>query len=87
MGGIQAGLPKEIAYKGAAAAVLGAARLAMDSGRSPSALRDDICTPGGMTIEGVAELERGARGSMMRAVLSTAEKGRVLTEKVVQSLK
>ena len=41
MGGIQAGLPKEIAYKGAAAAVLGAARLAMDSGRSPSALRDD----------------------------------------------
>ena len=87
MGGIQAGLPKEIAYKGAAAAVLGAARLAMDSGRAPSALRDDICTPGGMTIEGVAELERGARGSMMRAVLSTAEKGRVLTEKVVQSLK
>ena len=67
--------------------MLGAARLAMDSGRSPSALRDDICTPGGMTIEGVAELERGARGSMMRAVLSTAEKGRVLTEKVVQSLK
>ena len=87
MGGIQAGLPKEIAYKGAAAAVLGAARLAMDSGRAPSALRDDICTPGGMTIEGVAELERGARGSMMRAVLSTAEKGRVLTEKVVQNLK
>ena len=40
-----------------------------------------------MTIEGVAELEHGARGSMMRAVLSTAEKGRVLTEKVVQSLK
>lgn len=88
MGGIQAGLPKDLAYKASAAAVLGAARLAMDSGKAPAALRDDVCTPGGMTIEGIAELERsGARGTMMRAVLSTAEKGRVLTEKVVQSLK
>lgn len=88
MGGIQAGLPKDLAYKGAAAAVLGAARLAMDSGRAPAELRDDVCTPGGMTIEGIAELERsGARGTMMRAVLATAEKGRVLTDKVAQGLK
>lgn len=87
MGGIQAGLPKEIAYKGAAAAALGAARLVLDSGRAPSALRDDICTPGGMTIEGVAELEHGARGSMMRAVLVTAEKGRVLTERTQKAVR
>lgn len=88
MGGIQAGLPKELAYKGAAAAAMGAARLAMDSGKAPSELRDAVCTPGGMTIEGIAELERsGARGTMMRAVVSTAEKGRVLTEKVVQGLR
>ena len=88
MGAIHAGLPKALAYKGAAAAVLGAARLAMESGKTPSELRDDICTPGGMTIEGIAELERsGARGTMMRAVLAAAEKGRVLTDKVRQSLK
>ncbi len=87
MGGIQAGLPKELAYKGAAAAVLGTARLVMDSDRTPSELRDAICTPGGMTIEGIAELERaGARGTMMRAVLATAEKGRVLTEALLRDL-
>ena len=80
MGGIQAGLPKTLAYKAAAAAVLGAARLAQESDKAPSALRDDICTPAGMTIEGVAELERsGARGAMMRAVTLTADKGRALT--------
>ena len=66
---------------------MGAARLALDSGRAPSALRDDICTPGGMTIEGVAELEHGARGSMMRAVLVTAEKGRVLTERTQKAVR
>lgn len=88
MGGIHAGLPKALAYKGAAAAALGAARLAVESGKAPAELRDDICTPGGTTIEGIAELERsGARGAMMQAVLAAAEKGRVLTDKVRQSLK
>ncbi|MCR4818991.1 MAG: NAD(P)-binding domain-containing protein [Fretibacterium sp.] len=87
MGGIQAGLPKDLAYKGATAAVLGTARLILDSGRGASELRDSICTPGGMTIEGIAELERaGARGTMMRAVLATAEKGRVLTEALLKNL-
>ncbi|MCR4817562.1 MAG: NAD(P)-binding domain-containing protein [Fretibacterium sp.] len=87
MGGIQAGLPKDLAYKGAAAAVMGTARLVLDSDRTPSELRDSICTPGGMTIEGIAELERaGTRGTMMRAVLATAEKGRVLTEKLLRDL-
>ena len=40
-----------------------------------------------MTIEGVAELEHGARGSMMRAVLVTAEKGRVLTERTQKAVR
>ena len=88
MGGIQAGLPKDLAYRGAAAAVLGAARLAMDEDRAPSELRDAICTPGGMTIEGVAEIEAsGARGAMMRAIVKTAEKGRVLAERIVAGLR
>ncbi|MDR1874268.1 MAG: NAD(P)-binding domain-containing protein [Synergistaceae bacterium] len=83
MGGIHAGIPKDLAYKGAMSAMLGAARLAMEAGRHPAGLRDDVCTPGGMTIEGIYEIERaGARAAMMKAVLLTAEKGRVLTEKV-----
>jgi pyrroline-5-carboxylate reductase len=84
-GGIQAGLPKELAYKGAAGALLGASRLfSEEAGIHPAALRDAVCTPGGMTIEGIYELERaGARAAMMKAILVTAEKGKILTEKVL----
>ncbi|MBQ7262278.1 MAG: NAD(P)-binding domain-containing protein [Synergistaceae bacterium] len=88
MGGIHAGLPKVLAYRAAVAAVLGAARLAAGhEGRAASDVRDSICTPGGMTIEGVAEIERsGARGTMMMAVLRTAEKGARLTEALLKAL-
>lgn len=88
LGGIQAGLPKALAYRGAAAAALGAARLVTNSGRAPSDLRDAVCTPGGMTIEGVVEIERrGVRGVMMDAVTSAARKGSVLTHAVAESLR
>ena len=88
MGGIQAGIPKDVSYKGAASALLGAARLAMEAEKHPSALRDDVCTPGGMTIEGIYEIERtGARAAVMKAVVATAEKGKVLTDKIAASLK
>jgi pyrroline-5-carboxylate reductase len=87
MGGIYAGLPKNLAYKGAMSAMLGAARLAMEAEEHPAELRDNVCTPGGMTIEGVYEIERvGARAAMMKAVVLTAEKGRTLTEKTIASL-
>ncbi|MDR2528308.1 MAG: NAD(P)-binding domain-containing protein [Synergistaceae bacterium] len=85
MGGIHAGLPKELSYRAAASAMLGAARLALSTDRHPATLRDDVCTPGGMTIEGIYELERaGARAALMRAVLLTAEKGKVLTSRVAE---
>ncbi|MDR3230671.1 MAG: NAD(P)-binding domain-containing protein [Synergistaceae bacterium] len=88
MGGIQSGLPKDLAYRGAMSALLGAARLSMEAGRHPSELRDDVCTPGGMTIEGIYEIERaGARAAMMKAVVLTAEKGKVLTDRIAASLK
>lgn len=88
MGGIQAGIPKDVAYKGAAAALLGAARLSMETAKHPAAMRDDVCTPGGMTIEGIYEIERaGARAAVMKAVVLTADKGKVLTEKIAASLK
>jgi pyrroline-5-carboxylate reductase len=87
MGGIQAGLPKDLAYRSAMSAMTGAARLTAETGRHPALLRDDVCTPGGMTIEGIGEIERGARGAMMRAVVLTAEKGKALAEKMLVNLK
>lgn len=88
LGGIHAGLPKALAYKGSACALIAAANLLLQGEKHAAAIRDDICTPGGMTIEGISELEQsGARGTMMRAIVKTAEKGKALTEKLLSSLK
>jgi pyrroline-5-carboxylate reductase len=88
MGGIHAGLPKEVAYRGAMSAMLGAARLSMESGKHPATLRDDVCTPGGVTIEGIYEIERAsARATLMKAIMLTADKVKVLTEKIALSMK
>jgi len=86
MGGIYTGLPKDLAYRGAMCAMLGAARLSMASGKHPATLRDDVCTPGGVTIEGIFEIERAsARATLMKAIILTAEKVKVLTDKIAAS--
>lgn len=87
LGGVQAGLPATLSYKVAGSAMRAAACLALESGSNPAALRDAVCTPGGMTIEGIHELEeRGVRGTMMKAILRSAEKGRSIGESLLKKL-
>ena len=87
MGGIYTGLPKDLAYRGAMSAMLGAARLSMASGKHPATLRDDVCTPAGATIEGIYEIERsGARATLMKAIILTADKVKAMTENISQSM-
>jgi pyrroline-5-carboxylate reductase len=78
-GGVAAGLPREIATRLAAQTVLGSARMVLETGRQPAQLKDDVASPGGTTIEGLHELERGGlRGVLMNAVRSAADKSRKL---------
>jgi pyrroline-5-carboxylate reductase len=78
-GGVAAGLPREVALKLAAQTVLGAARMALETGLHPGALKDMVTSPGGTTIEGVHELEKaGVRGALMNAVRAATEKARKL---------
>ena len=70
-GGVMAGLPRAAAQTYAAQTVLGAAAMVLQSGQHPGALKDAVCSPGGSTIAGVAELERHAfRAAAIDAVLS-----------------
>jgi pyrroline-5-carboxylate reductase len=78
-GGVAAGLPRELATRLAAQTLLGAARLVLETGEHPAALKDQVTSPGGTTIEGLHELEKaGVRGALMNAVRAAAEKSRRL---------
>lgn len=81
-GGVKAGLPREQSYQLAAQAVLGAAKMVLETGLHPAELKDEVCTPGGATIEAVAELERkGFRAAVMSAMDQCFEKTKALSGK------
>ncbi|MCH1627753.1 pyrroline-5-carboxylate reductase [Fredinandcohnia quinoae] len=68
-GAVIQGIPREKAYKLAAQAVLGAAKMVLETGLHPGELKDNVCTPGGATIQAVAELEKhGFRSSVISAM-------------------
>lgn len=78
-GGVAAGLPRDVATKLAAQTLLGAAKMVLETGLHPGALKDMVTSPGGTTIEGLHELEKGGvRGALMNAVRAAAEKSKKL---------
>jgi pyrroline-5-carboxylate reductase len=78
-GGVAAGLPRDVATRLAAQTVLGSARMVLETGQHPGALKDMVTSPGGTTIEGLHELEKGKfRATVMSAVRAAADKSRKL---------
>ncbi len=73
------GLPRKKAYEFAAQAVMGSAKMVLETGKHPGELKDMVCSPAGTTIEAVEVLEeRGFRSSIMEAMRACAEKSRSL---------
>ncbi len=74
-GGVACGLPRAQALEFAAQMVAGSARLILESGKHPGLLKDQVCSPGGTTIQGVRALEKGGfRSAVMEAVIAAYEK-------------
>ena len=72
--GVRGGLPRRLCYDAVCAAVEGTARL-IQSGKHPAALKDEVCSPAGTTIEGLAALENGGfRGALMQAIAACIAK-------------
>lgn len=71
------GMPRKQAYVFASQAVLGSAKMVLETGMHPGALKDMVCSPAGTTIEGVRTLERlGMRSAVYEALTACAEKGK-----------
>ena len=75
-GGVECGLPRELAYKFAMSAVYGSGKLALDKYNEnkthPGVLKDMVTSPAGTTIEGVRVLEEnGFRGAIIDAVMQS----------------
>lgn len=73
------GLPRDKAYQFAAQAVLGSAKMVLETGLHPGALKDMVCSPGGTTIAAVATLEEtGMRNSVIKAMKDCMEKSKTM---------
>ena len=74
-GAVAVGVDRAHALKYAELTMAGAAELAISSGKHPEKLKDEVCSPGGSTIEGVAALEKAAvRSALIDAVKASYEK-------------
>jgi pyrroline-5-carboxylate reductase len=80
-GGLKMGLSREVSTKLAEQTVLGAAKLVRETGLHPAVLRDQVITPGGVTISAIHELERhGLRAMLISAVETATVHSRKKTE-------
>ena len=68
-GAVLNGLPRDLAYKLASQTVLGSAKMVKETQLHPGILKDQVCSPGGITIQGVKALEENNfRNAVMEAI-------------------
>jgi pyrroline-5-carboxylate reductase len=79
--GVKLGLSRGVARLLVAQTMLGAAKLALSSDMHPAALKDEVTTPAGCTIDGLMELEDGKlRHTLLRAAVAAAKRSASLAK-------
>jgi len=74
---VLSGIPRNLAYKLASQAVLGSAKMVLETGKHPGELKDQVCSPAGTTIEAVNALEKnGFRFAVMDAMNECTKRAR-----------
>jgi pyrroline-5-carboxylate reductase len=81
--GVKLGIPRKTATLLAAQTLLGSAKMVLERGIHPAALKDEVTTPAGCTIDGLMALEEGRlRSTLISAVVAAANRSRTLREPV-----
>jgi len=76
------GFSRSEANELSAAVIYGAGKQALESGQHPAILREQVCSPGGVTIAAVNHLDRMAmRGNLIDAVLVAMKRAEALEKK------
>lgn len=76
-GGVAQGLPRATSTRMAAQALMGAAKMVLETGLHPGQLKDQVTSPGGTTIAALAAMESaGVRSGLIQAVAACAERSR-----------
>ncbi|MFH1126217.1 MAG: pyrroline-5-carboxylate reductase [Candidatus Altiarchaeota archaeon] len=79
--GVKEGLEEKVALKLAAQTAKGAAEMVLKTGKTPQQLIDDVCSPGGTTIEGIKVLEgKKVAEAFKQAVKAAAKRSRELSK-------
>lgn len=78
--GVRVGLPRDLATQLAAQTLYGAAKMVLETGEHPAALKDAVTSPGGTTIAGLAALEAGGlRAAIYDAVLAATNRSKEMS--------
>lgn len=81
--GVKVGLPRKTATLLAAQTLAGAAKMVLERGDHPAALKDEVTTPAGCTIDGLMALEEGKlRVTLIKAVLAAAKRSKSLRKSI-----
>ncbi|XP_051851298.1 pyrroline-5-carboxylate reductase 1, mitochondrial [Antechinus flavipes] len=81
-GGVKMGLPRRLAVRLGAQALLGAAKMLLESEQHPGQLKDNVCSPGGATIHALHFLESGG----FRSLLINAVEASCIRTRELQSM-
>ena len=81
-GAVMQGLSRNDAYAFAAQAMIGSAKMMLETGKHPGELKDMVCSPAGTTIEAVAKMEEmGLRSAIIEGMRACANRGKEMSKK------